>query len=111
MELKDLKLLLDNVKYKEKPLPIRYSHYEVDKVPPLPYLLYYVSGRDDLVADNKNYIPRQTIELELYTKNTEFGLLKEIEELLNNEMIVASIIPFTYVSDQGFYLTRLSFTI
>lgn len=111
MELNELVKEIKKLKYKDNQLPSQYSHYKEGKVPPLPYLLYYVDGREDLIADNTNYIQRQTIELELYTKNTEFGLLKEIEEMLNKKMIVASIIPFTYISDQDFYLTRLSFKI
>ena len=111
MELKDLKLILDELKYNGKKLPIRYSHYEEGKVPPLPYLLYYVSGRDDLIADNINYIPRQNIEVELYSKNTEFALLGEIEKKLNENKIVATIIPFQYINEEKFFMTRLSFKI
>lgn len=111
MTLKELKELLDTLNYKGKSLPVQYSHYKEGKVPALPYLIYYVSGSDDYIADNTNYIARQEIEFELYTKNTDFGLYEEIKQILNERMIVPSSVPFLYVNDQEFYLTRLSFTI
>ena len=111
MTLAEFKRLLDKLSYKGSPLPIRYSHYEEGKAPTPPYILYFVNGRDDLIADNTNYIARQSIEIELYTKNTEFGLLEELEELLNEVMIVPSIIPFQYLESEKFYITRLSIII
>ena len=111
MTLVELKELLDSLRYKGNIIPVRYSHYEEGKAPALPYILYFVNGRDDLIADDINYIQRQSIEVELYTKNTEFGLLEEMVNLLNEEKIVPSIIPFQYIPSEKFNVTRLSFTI
>lgn len=111
MTLTELRTLLKRLKYKNKDLPVNYSHFNEGEVPALPYILFFANGREDFIADNSNFFKREIVEIELYTKSTEFELLNEMVELLNEEMIVPSIIPFQYLNSEKFYITRLSIKI
>lgn len=66
-------------------LPIAYSHFECDednKPPQPPFLVYFVTGRDDVVADNTMYITKTTYALELYTDSKDLEIEKKIEDKL-----------------------------
>ena len=64
-------------------LPVTYYQWnEDDEIPPLPYLVFYFPTSDNFGADNKVYKNIQNMNVELYTKNKNFAIEKQIEELL-----------------------------
>ena len=57
----------------------------------MPYGVIIYGGSDDLEADNKNFYPRQNIELQIYTQYKNDALYAAIETVLkNNEIVYAS---------------------
>lgn len=59
-------------------LPVAHRQWEEGAVPPLPYIIYYESGKKAFHADNKPYFVIKTISVELYTENKD----EETEALL-----------------------------
>lgn len=69
-------------------LPFAYYSFPEKSAPPLPYLIYYFPNSADFAADNKNYQPGETLNIELYTENKDFALEKNVEDVLNAHGLV-----------------------
>ena len=74
-------------------LPSTYYSFPTDKAPSLPYVIYYYPDRDDVMADNSNFVKVATLRIELYTDTKDFTLEDNIESLL----------PFPY-SKESLYI-------
>lgn len=70
-------------------LPSTYYAYPNDQAPALPYVIYYYPDRDDVMADNMNYVKVATLRIELYTETKDFTT----EETIENSL------PFPYSKD------------
>lgn len=70
-------------------LPSTYYAYPNDQAPALPYVVYYYPDRNDVMADNENYVKVATLRIELYTDTKDFTIEDHIESLL----------PFPYSKD------------
>lgn len=62
-------------------LPFAYYSFPINQAPNLPYLIYYYPNNEDFSADNINYIPIVQMNIELYTKQKDFELEKNIEDI------------------------------
>lgn len=84
-------------------LEYNYLQWNVDQVPPLPYLLFYYPNRDDMIADNKNYAPITALNLELCTAKKDFAREQQVEAVL-----ISHDIPFTktetYIDSEKMFL-------
>lgn len=91
-------------------LDIPVAHQRFDDEPPLPYIIYKVDGRDDVLADDNNYYKLLDIKLELYADVPDFDLEARLEKMLEDRYIsyMYSNIPKT-VQDvsQTIYEMRL----
>ena len=63
-------------------LPVSYYQFPQDKVPPLPYLIYWFPASDDFYADDKNYTKINGLRIELYQEEKDFALEQKIENTL-----------------------------
>ena len=79
MQVKEFKDILAMTK-----LPVAYYAWPKDKVPPLPYLVYYFPDWDDLLADNINYVNIANVNVELYCEDKDFETEYALEEILNS---------------------------
>ena len=78
----DLRNLIDRMGF-----PNVYHHWEEDKVPQLPYLVFDVATRNDFHADNCNYLKINVVTLSFYDRRKNFAAEEKIESCLEMEEI------------------------
>ena len=66
---------------------VAYRQFPEDNAPALPYIVYYVENSDNFGADNKVYLQKNEVTIELYTKNKDVTSEGLIETMLNNNSI------------------------
>lgn len=76
-------------------LPYCYYQFPTDYAPTLPFVVYYYPNRNDVMADNYNYVHVEQAVIELYTETRDFTL----------EDTVEALIPFPYAKDVE-YITQ-----
>lgn len=86
-------------------IPWAYYQFPTDELASTPFLIYFLDGNDDFVADNKNYATIENLVIELYASNVDFGFDEIIENNLQENNIVYSK-TFSYIEDEEMYLTR-----
>ena len=59
-----------------------YYSFPTNEAPALPYVIYYYPNRDDIFADNENYVKVELLRIELYTDTRDFTTEDSIEALL-----------------------------
>lgn len=67
--------------------PYTYREYGPGEVPQTPYLVWYISGRENFAADGKVYFSSDNVCLELYTGKKMPEVEQRIEEMLNEKGI------------------------
>ena len=67
-------------------LPYCYYQFPTDLAPQLPFMVYYFPNRNDVMADDRNYVHVEHAVIELYTETRDFTL----------EDTVEAQIPFPY---------------
>ena len=80
MTLENLYILLKSTGF-----PVAYSHFNKAKSPP--YITYLNAYSNNFNADNKVYKKIDNIQIELYTKQKDLELEKNLEDLLNENEI------------------------
>lgn len=65
----------------EKIVPVRYKFFKSGVQPP--YAVYYINQETHRGADEENLITEPEIIIELYTKDKDFALEKQIDKLLS----------------------------
>ena len=68
-------------------IPCVYHHWNDNSSPPLPYIIYLFSERNDFFADNDNYQRIEWLNVELYTENKDFALENKIEKIFQSHEI------------------------
>lgn len=94
--LSSLKTILDTLG-----IPVAYHHFNTKT--PLPYLVYYEDGSDNLYADNKVLSTGMQVEIELYTEFKDITLEGQLETLLNNNELPYEKINETYIDSETMY--------
>lgn len=67
-------------------LPFAYRKFKPYKNKPLPeppYIVWYIDDEQDFGSDDKNFLKRQKISFELYSRNKDRTNEAKIEEALN----------------------------
>lgn len=83
-----------------------YAYYQfpdgTGQIPP--FVCWFFAGSDDFEADDRNYQPIRTLNLEIYTDQKDFDLEMEVEALLDERDL-----PYykeeTYIKDQRLFMT------
>ena len=63
-------------------LPYAYYQFKENTKQAPPYITFFFSENRDVYADNSNYVDKEQLNIELYTKIRDFDLEKTIEDTL-----------------------------
>lgn len=72
-------------------IPYVYHHFKEQEKQKPPYICWYFLNDYDFMADNINFQPIRRINIDVYTKNKDLALEKQIENILK-----ANGIAFSY---------------
>lgn len=67
-------------------LPVAYSHFEVGKAPPLPYVVFRLPNSNNFAADGIVYRAVTALDIELYTEKKDLATEKKLEDVINNKI-------------------------
>ena len=67
-------------------LPCAYYQFEKDTAKPPPFIVWFVSQDNDLLADDRNYQKIAHIIIELYTETKDFELEATVEAHLTEHL-------------------------
>lgn len=98
-------------KLKELGLPTTYYEWEVGKVPELPYIVYYESGKNPFYADNENYFATKLVTVELYTEYKDTELESLLEAFFNSQNITLSDVYENFWTDEHLHEVSYEFEI
>jgi hypothetical protein len=82
--------------------PVAYHHFKVGQAPQLPFIVYYVTQHDDVIADDSWYFKVQSLTVELYTDTKDEEAEKKLEEFLSGLNILPTINE-VYIDDEKMY--------
>ena len=83
MTIRDIKNIVESVG-----IPFAYYQFPEGTEQPTPFICFYFTDSDDMIADNTNYSKIRQLVIELYTDEPDFALESDIEsELSNNELV------------------------
>ena len=68
-------------------LPFVYYQFPIGQVPDLPYVIYYYPSSDNFSADDHVYQKIESLNIEVYTKEKDFAVEKQIEDVLDEHLI------------------------
>lgn len=71
-------------------IPFAYYQFEEGTAKPCPFICFYYSNNDDVIADNENYVKVWNLVIELYTNYKDFALERTLEGILNAHEFVYS---------------------
>lgn len=63
-------------------LPFNYYEFPEGTSQAPPYVVWFLSGDDDVHADNTNYCDIEQLNIELYTSEKDFDLETQVERVL-----------------------------
>ena len=63
-------------------LPFAYYQFPEGTEMAPPFVVYFYSSSDDLMADDENYQPIRTLNIELYTAEKDFAQETAVEQIL-----------------------------
>lgn len=85
-------------------LPYTYYEFPDGTAIEPPYVAYIYTDSNDMMADNINYTDLRTMVIELYTRNKDLALEKQVRDvLINNELSFR--MASAYLNDEHLYIT------
>lgn len=84
---------------KEIGLPYAYRKFNKTSQAP-PYVVYFLPGNDDFVADDCNYQEIVELQIELYTKTKRFDLEADVKAVLKRHGLVYDVTE-DYIESDG----------
>lgn len=63
-------------------LPCAYYQFPDDTPQTPPFICWFFSDNTDVMADNENYVDKEVLNVELYTKLREYDIEKAVEAAL-----------------------------
>ena len=89
---------------------VAYRQFREGSAPNLPFIVYYVEGSDNFIADGKVYLARQNVVIELYSEEKDVA-----SEALLEAKLDANCIPWEkdedYIDSEHMYMITYSITI
>lgn len=79
-----------------------FAYYQFKEPPTLPFIVYYYPSSDDFMADNRNFVNIEAINIELYVENKDFAKEKTIEDVLKANGITYRKNE-SYIEDERMY--------
>lgn len=83
-------------------LPFAYYQFEEGSGQQCPFVVFYYPSRNDVRADDKNYVEIVDLTIELYTDNKDFVREEIVEDVLD-EYEMAYDKDETYISSEKMY--------
>lgn len=83
MTIRDVKNMVESVG-----IPFAYYQFPEGTEQPTPFICFYLTDSDDLIADNTNYSTIRQLVVELYTDEPDFDLEAQVESELNDNDLV-----------------------
>ena len=80
-------------------LPVAYYQFNEGTSQAPPFVVFFYSTDSDVFADDENYVDKEQLNIELYSKYREFDLEKQIEAILKAN-------DFTYYKEASFIDTE-----
>ena len=65
-------------------LPCDYYQFPNNMPQVPPFITWFFSRNDDVMADNTNYVDKEVLNVELYTKIKDFDLEQAVERVLSS---------------------------
>lgn len=84
-------------------LPYAYYQFPNGTELSCPFVCFFFTGSDDLMADNSNYQRIRPLAIELYTNSKDFTLEETVEGVLADHGITYAR-EESYIDDQRMYL-------
>ena len=88
-------------------LPFSYYQFNNDTAVAPPFICYFYTGDNDLLADNSNYQKIENLVIELYTDEKDFANEALIETALNDAGLVYSR-EESYLDSEKLYMVIYS---
>ena len=88
-------------------LDYAYDHFTDGTEHELPFICFIYPERIDLKADNLNYQPIESVQVEFYSQERDFETEAEIAEALNDAGLVFTL-DSAYLDDEGMYMTTFT---
>lgn len=85
---------------------MRVAFMKFDNPPAFPYLIYYASGSDNFIADNKVYSSANSYIVEYYNDKKDEKEEKKLEEILNKNEIVWNKSEDIYIQEENIFMIR-----
>lgn len=89
---------------------VAYRQFREGNAPALPFIVYYVENSDNVLADNKVYLARQQVSIELYSQEKDAA-----SEALVEAKLDANDIPWEkiedYIDAEHMYMITYTITI
>ena len=84
-------------------IPYAYYQFPEGTEQSCPFICFFFSSSDDLVADNTNYQPIRQLSIELYTDDKDYTTEATVETTLNTSGLVYSR-EETYLGSERMYM-------
>lgn len=85
-------------------LPYAYYEFPDDTQREPPFVCFFFTDNNDMMADNQNYTDTRTLVIELYTRQKDFTTESTIRGILNSNEL-----PFSqesdFLTDEHLYIT------
>lgn len=96
-------MTLENIKtiLSELNISVAYNHFNKRTEPP--YVVYYVQASENLFADNKVISENVTVLIELYTKNKDIKLERQLKNILNNNELPYELVGESFIEEDNVY--------
>ena len=76
-------------------IPVAYYQFDENTAQAPPFLVFFYSTDSDVFADDSNYVDKEQLNVELYTRYRDFDLEKQVEAVLESN-------GFTYGKEASF---------
>ena len=83
-------------------VPVAYYQFPDDTAQAPPFICFFYTESNDVLADNINYQKVERLVVELYTDNKDFDLESQVESALNNNDLVYTR-DETYLDSERMY--------
>lgn len=103
MTYKQVYQALSNIQLSGENIPVAYLMFPEGESPSPPFICYYYTGDDDLLADDTNYKKIRPLTVELYTDNKDFAVEDAVETALNAAGLVFSRLE-SYIESEKMYM-------
>lgn len=89
---------------------VAYYAFPEDTAPELPFIVYIFPNEDGMGADNVNYLPVTSVQVELYTRLKDTAQEALVEAALTSNNIYYTK-DSTYLEDEQAWMTVYSFEV